>query len=160
MYAHFRHLETATQRDTAHRCGQPRGPHQRPRGAGKVRRLPAGCYPAFLTTAQPSTINASRVRFQRGAIMTLQRQMRGRYNRLKLHALSVFERRGWLSAQSWAMLATFEPVRAAYSYLRFLYKQKLLDRAFDERGMLVYRINRRGLDRLAWLRTRMGDLPK
>ena len=86
--------------------------------------------------------------------------MRGRYNRLKLQALSVFERRGWLSPRSWAMLATFEPVRAAYSYLRFLYKQKLLDRAFDERGMLLYRINSRGVDRLVWLRTRMVGLPK
>jgi hypothetical protein len=78
--------------------------------------------------------------------------MPGKYNLLKIRALSVFENRGWLSPPAWAVLASFYPVRAAYSYLKRLHRWKLLDRTLDRRGLLLYRLNRRGVDRLEWLR--------
>lgn len=74
------------------------------------------------------------------------------YNSLKRHALGIFEDRGWLSPPAWAVLASFYPVRAAYSYLKHLYRWKLLDRTLDRRGLLLYRLSRRGADRLEWLR--------
>jgi hypothetical protein len=78
--------------------------------------------------------------------------MRGKYNLLKRRALSVFENRGWLSPPSWAILASFYPIRASYSYLLRLHRWKLLDRMLDRRGLLLYRLNDRGADRLSWLR--------
>ena len=78
--------------------------------------------------------------------------MRGEYNSLKKHALSVFEDRGWLSPPAWAVLAGFYPVRASYTYLRRLHQWKLLDHMLDRRGLLLYRLNARGAQRLAWLR--------
>jgi hypothetical protein len=78
--------------------------------------------------------------------------MPGRYNSLKLRALSTFENRGWISPPSWAILAGFYPVRAAYSYLKHLWRWKLLDRDLDRRGLLLYRLSARGAERLAWLR--------
>jgi len=80
--------------------------------------------------------------------------MNASYNSLKLRALTVFEDRGWLSPPAWALLARFYPVRAAYSYLKHLWRWKLLDRALDRRGLLLYRLNTRGAERLAWLRER------
>jgi hypothetical protein len=74
------------------------------------------------------------------------------YNSLKLRALTVFEDRGWLSPPAWAVLAGFYPVRASYSYLKRLLKWKLLERSLDRRGLLLYRLSRRGAERLAWLR--------
>jgi hypothetical protein len=78
--------------------------------------------------------------------------MKASYNSLKLRALTTFENRGWLSPPSWAVLARFYPVRAAYSYLKHLWRWKLLDRALDRRGLLLYRLSARGAERLAWLR--------
>ena len=78
--------------------------------------------------------------------------MRGKYNLLKLRALSTFENRGWLSPRAWAVLVKFTPVRAAYSYLKRLHDWKLLDRARDQNGLLLYRLNHRGATRLQWLR--------
>jgi len=78
--------------------------------------------------------------------------MRGKYNLLKLRALSTFENRGWLYPRTWAALAAFTPVRAAYSYLNRLYGFKLLDRGRDQKGLLLYRLNHRGATRLQWLR--------
>ncbi len=78
--------------------------------------------------------------------------MATRYNSLKLRTLSIFENRGWLSPPAWAVLAKFYPIRASYTYLKRLWNWRLLDRALDPRGLLVYRINRRGSGRLAWLR--------
>jgi hypothetical protein len=78
--------------------------------------------------------------------------MRRRYNSLKRHALAVFENRGWLSPPAWAVLAHMRSVRSAYSYLKHLHHWKLLDRARDHRGLLLYRLNERGTQRLAWLR--------
>jgi hypothetical protein len=78
--------------------------------------------------------------------------MNGKYNVLKLRALTAFENRGWLSPRSWAVVARFTPARAAYSYLKRLYRSQLLERGFDQRGLLYYRLSERGANRLAWLR--------
>jgi hypothetical protein len=78
--------------------------------------------------------------------------MSRKYNLLKVRALTIFENRGWLSPPVWAVLASFYPVRASYSYLRRLHRWKLLDRTLDRRGLLLYRLSRRGADRLEWLR--------
>ena len=80
-----------------------------------------------------------------------------KYNTLKMRALTVFVDRGWLSPPAWAVLASFYPVRAAYSYLKRLHRWRLLDRAFDRRGLLLYRLSPRGAERLKWLR-RSGQL--
>ena len=78
--------------------------------------------------------------------------MNGNYNVLKLRALTAFESHGWLSPPSWAVVARFTPARAAYSYLKRLYRWQLLERGFDQRGLLYYRLSERGANRLAWLR--------
>jgi len=75
-----------------------------------------------------------------------------KYNMLKIRALTVFENRGWLSPPAWAVLASFYPVRAAYSYLKRLHKWKLVERTLDSRGLLLYRLSERGAKRLEWLR--------
>jgi hypothetical protein len=80
-----------------------------------------------------------------------------KYNVLKMRALGIFEDRGWLSPPAWAILASFYPVRAAYSYLKRLHRWKLLDRTLDRRGLLLYRLSRRGMDRLDWLRSQAPE---
>src|SRR5262245_9118973 len=83
---------------------------------------------------------------------TGERVMWRNYNSLKLVALATFERRGWLSPPAWAVLASFYPVRASYSYLRRLHRWRLLERMLDRRGLILYRLSPRGEERLAWLR--------
>jgi hypothetical protein len=78
--------------------------------------------------------------------------MERKYNSLKRRALTVFEDRGWLSPPAWAVLAGFYPIRASYTYLKRLHRWKLVERALDRRGLLLYRLNQRGRARLAWLR--------
>jgi hypothetical protein len=75
-------------------------------------------------------------------------------NSLKRRALVVFEQGGWLSPRAWATLAGFAPIRAAYSCLKRLHYWQLLDRAKDGRGLLLYRLNAKGRQRLMWLRHR------
>jgi hypothetical protein len=82
-----------------------------------------------------------------------------KYNSLKRRTLETFEHRGWLSPPAWAVLATFYPVRAAYSYLKRLHRWKLLDRTLDARGLILYRLNGRGAGRLAWLRRSKDSEP-
>ena len=79
-------------------------------------------------------------------------EMYAKYNLLKLRALNAFEHRGWMYPRTWAALVQFTPVRAAYSYLSRLHAFKLLDRARDQNGLLIYRLNHRGATRLEWLR--------
>ena len=75
-----------------------------------------------------------------------------RYNKLKEHALQVFERHGgWLSPPAWAVLAGFYPIRAAYSYLLRLHRFGLLERAHSQRSIL-YCLSIRGKRRLEWLK--------
>jgi hypothetical protein len=81
--------------------------------------------------------------------------MRGRYNLLKLRALAALENRGWLSPPAWAVIIGFYPVRASYSYLKHLHRWKLVERSLDRRGLLLYRLSRRGSERLEWLRSRL-----
>jgi hypothetical protein len=83
--------------------------------------------------------------------------MHGKYNSLKLRALTTFENRGWLSPPAWAVLTEFYPVRASYTYLKRLHRWKLLERTLDGRGLLLYRLNSRGAGRLEWLRRK--DVP-
>ena len=81
--------------------------------------------------------------------------MPSKFNSVKIRALSAFDNRGWLSPPAWATLAGFRPApRAAYSYLKRLHEQKLLDRVHDHRGLLLYRLSPRGAERLEWLRRR------
>jgi hypothetical protein len=75
-----------------------------------------------------------------------------RYNRLKKHALEVFERHGgWLSPPVWAVQAGFYPIRAAYTYLLRLHRFGLLERGHTGRS-IVYQLSRRGQRRLEWLK--------
>ena len=81
--------------------------------------------------------------------------MKRGYNELKLKALAAFQERGWLSTSAWAVLAGYYPVRAAYTYIRrHLWRWKLVDRSLDRRGLLLYRLSRKGAERLEWLRKR------
>ena len=83
--------------------------------------------------------------------------MPGKFNSLKIHALSTFEDRGWLSPPAWAALAGFRKIRASYSYLKRLHERKLLDRVHDYRGLLLYRLSPQGAERLKWLRRRRSN---
>jgi hypothetical protein len=77
------------------------------------------------------------------------------YNQLKLRALAAFEDRGWLSPPAWAVLTGYYPVRAAYTYIRrHLWHWRLVERSLDCRGLLLYKLSRKGQARLAWLRER------
>jgi DNA-binding transcriptional regulator PaaX len=75
-----------------------------------------------------------------------------RYNKLKKHALEVFERHGgWISPPQWAVMAGFYPVRAAYSYLLRLHRFGLLERQ-ARLGGVFYSLSEKGRRRVAWLR--------
>jgi hypothetical protein len=77
-----------------------------------------------------------------------------RYNKLKQHALEIFDRQGgWLRPPDWAVLANFYPVRAAYSYLKRLHYFGLLERDMSSRKCILYRISEKGRNRLLWLRS-------
>lgn len=78
--------------------------------------------------------------------------MRSSRNSLKVRALAAFEDRGWLSPPAWSILAHFEPIRASYTYLLRLHRWRLLLRTRDSRGLVLYRLSRRGAQRLVWLR--------
>jgi len=83
--------------------------------------------------------------------------MRRKYNSPKTRALATFESRNWLAPPEWAILVGFYPVRASYSYLKYLHKWRLLERTLDRRGHLLYRISSRGVNRLRWLRRSAPD---
>jgi len=70
---------------------------------------------------------------------------------MKLRALATPENRGWLSPAAWAVLVGYYPVRASYTYLKRLWRWKLLERQLDRRGLLLYRISDRGQAGLEWL---------
>jgi hypothetical protein len=76
-----------------------------------------------------------------------------RYNKLKEHALEIFNSYGgWISPPDWALLARFYPVRSAYSYLKRLHHFGLLERDTSS-GRRLYRISAKGGKRLLWLRS-------
>jgi len=84
--------------------------------------------------------------------------MKRAYNELKLKALATFQERGWLSPPAWAILAGYYPVRAAYTYIRrHLWRWKLVDRSLDRRGLILYRLSRKGEERLVWLQRRVSQ---
>jgi hypothetical protein len=92
--------------------------------------------------------------------MTIPVQLRSpRYNKLKRRALEIFERHGgWLSPPDWAGLASFYPVRAAYSYLKRLHQFGLLERGPGSSPVVVYRLSEKGRERLVWLLRGIGTL--
>jgi hypothetical protein len=75
-----------------------------------------------------------------------------RFNLLKMSALEIFEKHGLLNPPMFAVLSGFFPMRAAYTYLLRLHRFGLLLRRRDERGLILYQISQRGLERLAWLK--------
>jgi hypothetical protein len=75
------------------------------------------------------------------------------YNVRKAQTLAIFERGGRLSPSAWAVLASFYPIRASYSYLVRLHRFGLLHRGRDARGRVSYSLSARGRRRLAWLQT-------
>ena len=74
-----------------------------------------------------------------------------RYNELKKHALEIFGQDNWLTPRSWAVLAGFRPIRAAYTYLLRLHRFGLLDRS-SGRGVIAYHLSSKGKLRLVWLK--------
>ena len=78
-----------------------------------------------------------------------------RYNKLKKHALEIFDRQGgWLSPPQWAILAGFYPIRAAYSYLLRLHRFGLLRRTTETTKRVQYCLSIGGRKRLTWLTER------
>lgn len=75
-----------------------------------------------------------------------------KFNALKIRALTAFENRGWINVPTWAASVRFNPVRAAYCYLKRLQKLTLLESAKNPSGIIFYRLTQRGYDRLIWLR--------
>jgi len=65
--------------------------------------------------------------------------MTGHYNALKIRALEIFSRCGWLNPVAWSVVAGFHPARAAYSYLLHLHRLGLLLRRHNaSRGYSNY----------------------
>lgn len=86
--------------------------------------------------------------------LNTQSSRRTKFNALKRATLRVFaDAGGWLDPPSWARRAGFYPVRAAYTYLARLYRYGLLRRGRDAQLRVVYRLSRRGKQRLAWLQS-------
>ena len=84
------------------------------------------------------------------------RKRSAKFNLLKRRALEVFEERGWMNPVLWAVLVGFYPARASYSYLLRLHRFGLLQRRKDEKGLILYALSERGIERLAWLRRSSG----
>jgi len=78
-----------------------------------------------------------------------------RYNKLKLHALSVFARANgdWLTPRLAAERLDFLPRRSAWTYFKRLWRFGLLERRYWGKGTLEYRISEDGEARLRWLRS-------
>jgi hypothetical protein len=76
-----------------------------------------------------------------------------RYNKLKIRALKVFASApgAWFGPGEVAERLEFEPPRAVWTYLKRLWSFGLLERCHDNRGLLRYRINQKGMSRLRWL---------
>lgn len=82
-----------------------------------------------------------------------------RYNKLKHRALEILDRHGgWIRPPDWAVLASFYPVRAAYSYLKRLHYFGLLERD-TSRNFVLYRISEKGRNRLLWLNLKRSLAP-
>jgi hypothetical protein len=72
-----------------------------------------------------------------------------RYNKLKIHTLKVFAFAPgvWFRPKEVADRLDFVPRRAAWSYLKRLWRFGLLERRSFGQGILKYKISQRGLSR-------------
>jgi hypothetical protein len=75
------------------------------------------------------------------------------YNSTKKRTLEIFQYQTWIDVPRFARKASIRPVRRAYSYLAHLEGLGLLARGYTAARKLHYRITRRGLGRLEWLRS-------
>lgn len=75
-----------------------------------------------------------------------------RYNKLKVRTLDVFAfaPSAWFTPKEVANRLDFVPRRAAWTYLKRLWRFGLLDRS-SVSGKLKYKISERGMARLRWL---------
>ena len=78
-----------------------------------------------------------------------------RYNELKFRTLKVFAFApgAWFMPKEVAERLNFRPRRAAWTYLKRLWKFGLLERRFTGTGTLKYKISEGGAARLRWLRS-------
>ena len=76
-----------------------------------------------------------------------------RYNKLKIRALKVFAFApgAWFTPGEVAERLDFIPKRAAWTYLKRLWRFGLLKRHFMGVGTLKYKISSEGAARLRWL---------
>jgi hypothetical protein len=81
-----------------------------------------------------------------------------RYNKLKLRTLSAFEftKGQWLGPGEVAERIGFVPARAAWTYIKRLWKFGLLERRTSGKGTLQYRINDAGAARIRWLHSQQN----
>jgi hypothetical protein len=70
------------------------------------------------------------------------------YNERKFQTLLLFEDGSWLRPEAYAWKLGVHPARAAYSYLKGLWRWGLLIR---REAPVCYRISERGRERLVWL---------
>ena len=84
-----------------------------------------------------------------------------RYNKLKLRTLSVlaFAPGAWFRPGEVAERLNFVPRRAAWTYLKKLWRFGLLQRRFLSRGTLKYKISEKGMARLRWLNSQRNVAP-
>lgn len=78
-----------------------------------------------------------------------------RYNKLKTRTLKVFAFApgAWFKPSEVAERLDFVPRRAAWTYLKRLWRFGLLERRYWGKGTLEYRISEGGEARLRWLRS-------
>ncbi len=78
-----------------------------------------------------------------------------RYNKLKIRALEVFAFApvAWFKPSEVAERLDFVPRRAAWTYLKRLWKFGLLERHTSGPGTLRYKLSEGGATRLRWLRS-------
>ena len=77
------------------------------------------------------------------------------YNGRKKHVISKMLGRGWMRPGDVCIETHLWPIRSMYSYLKRLWKMKLLNRRHNggKGGPLLYKVSKRGQDRLVWLRS-------
>lgn len=76
-----------------------------------------------------------------------------RYNKLKIRTLKVFAFApgAWFRPGEVANRLDFVPRRAAWTYLKRLWRFGLLERQKSGNGTLKYKLTKRGAARLRWL---------
>jgi hypothetical protein len=81
-----------------------------------------------------------------------------RYNKLKIRTLKVFAFApgAWFKPNEVAERLDFVPRRAAWTYLKGLWKFGLLERHTSGTGTLKYKLSDEGAARLRWLHSQSG----